>query len=349
MGKLIINISYIVKKTIAQRPLAMIMIAVFACIGVSACVSVITPQNPIDHIPDKSSAITASRMDMGEVRNIFGDPLISSRYWGVEVFREATSQLDVPVFIVVPFGVQKDDIYRYTLVSYSKDKTAESVATGIFRKPRFLGPITTENLTLFLQTGDFTFVIEERDKLETLLVKPAKRDAYLQLARSSSQCTVVVGCNSYACSSALTVDKDPSLPIPYRAAMTAYDKDALNAYRQGTLKDIRKTYKNVQYDSLAVVSLMPGEHTLKVSEGRWQEGGISGGTGSGEQSISFACRRGEILYLVIQLSASEYSRFGSKDVEWRIDLHNEMPKVFFGRDLVIYRGGQWITNPKSGD
>jgi hypothetical protein len=94
--------------------------------------------------------------------------------------------------------------------------------------------------------------------------------------------------------------------------MTSYDKDALNAYRQGKLKDIRRTYKNVQYDSIAVVSLVPGEHTLNVSEGRWQEGGISGGTVSGEQSISFACRPGEILYLVVQLSASEYSRFGSK-------------------------------------
>lgn len=41
---------------------------------------------------------------------------------GVEIFREATSQIEVPVFIVLPVGAQKDDIYRYTLVSYNKDK-----------------------------------------------------------------------------------------------------------------------------------------------------------------------------------------------------------------------------------
>jgi hypothetical protein len=121
MSKLIINIRYVVKKTITQRPLAIIMIAVFACIGVSAC-SVIAPQNPIDQIPDKSSAITASRMDSGEVLNMLGDPRTSSEYWGVEIFREATSQIEVPVFIVLPVGAQKDDIYRYTLVSYNKDK-----------------------------------------------------------------------------------------------------------------------------------------------------------------------------------------------------------------------------------
>jgi hypothetical protein len=342
---MVLDMCHVATKITILQPLVIMIIAVFVCIGSGGCVSIYN-RNRIDQIPDRTNAITSSRMDSGMVKNMIGDPRISSRYWEVEVFREATSHIDVAGFIAIPVGMQKDDIYRYTLVSYNKDKSAESAVTGILRKPRVLVPIETENLTLFLQTGDFTFVIEERDKLETLLVKPARRNTYLHRARSSPQCTAIVGCISHACPSALRVDNGISLPIPYGIEMTIFDQDALKAYQQGKLRDIRKTYDNVRYDSIAAVSLMPGAHTLEFSEGRWQEGGLSG-TVSGRQSISFACLPGEIRYLVIQVSAKELTRFGSKDVEWRIDLQNDMPELFSHRDLVIYRGDKWILNPES--
>lgn len=319
------------------RYVIMMIVAVFCCIGFGGC-AYVSP-NPIDQLPDRSGTILSDRLDGETVRNTLGNPLIASRYWGVEVFREATSQIEVPYFFV-PLGMIKDDIYRYTLVSYDKDQIAKSTATGIHRRPpqwRIASPIRIENLSIHIQTGDFTFVIEELDRLETLLVSPSRRDDYLQLARSSSQCTAVIGCNSPGCSDTLSVDAGPTLPIPYRTTGVIFDQKELKSSRQGKQNEFERTYDKFRYDTLSALSLAPGTHTLKVSARHL----------GGEQLINFSCRAGEVLYVVIDLSAKEYSKFwGAKGIEWKIDLHKDMPVFFVDRQLVLYRGDQWFVNPE---
>jgi len=100
-----------------------------------------------------------------------------------------------------------------------------------------------------------------------------------------------------------------------------------------------------QYDTVAALSLAPGNHTLKTSGGRWQHGQLAGLL-SGERSITFSCREGEIVYVVIDVSAKEYSWWGAKDIEWKIDLQKEMPEFFIDRHLLLYRGEQWLVNPE---
>jgi hypothetical protein len=281
------------------------------------------------------------------VHNTLGNPLITSRYWGVEIFRQASSQIEIPIAVVIPFAMFKDDIYRYTLVSYDNEQIAKWAASGIHRRPTWWRPpLEFQNVTLDLHAGDFAFVAELFDGYETLLVTPARRDAYLERARLSSQCTVVIGCGTAECSNKLRVDDGPTLPVPYRLKVqNFFDANALALLSQDKQEEYEKAYPGKTYDTVAALTLAPGSHTLTAWGGYWQRGKL-GGLLSGERSITFSCRAGEILYIVIDVSAKEYSCWGAKGIEWKIDLQNEMPDFFADRPLVLYRGDQWLVNPE---
>jgi hypothetical protein len=303
-----------------SRYAIMMIVTVFCCNGLAGCAYV--SSFPFDELPDKSGPISSGRLDSGAVRKALGNPLVASRYWGVELFRDASSQTEIPTALFIPFAMIKDDIYRYTLVSYDKDRVAESATTGIHRRPpnwRMVSPIHNDYLTLDLHTGNFTFVVEWEDRQqETLFVTPIRRDAYLERARFSSHCTALIGCGTHECSDELWLDGGPSLPLPCR------------------LK---------QYDSVAALNLAPGNHTLKASGGHWQHGKVAGLL-SGEQSIHFSCRKGEIVYLAIDVSVQEYSWWGAKGVEWKINLQKDMPEIFVDRHLLLYRGDKWFVDPE---
>ena len=295
------------REIVTYRHVVIMIVLAFCLAGLVGCFEVGPfPSNPIAQ--NKSGDITSGRMESGAVRNMLGDPRITSRYWGVEVFREAASKTKVQVALLMPIPIVSN-IYQYTLVTYDKDRVAESVATGTYRRG---------GSDLFLDTRDFLFVV--RDLFEILFVKLARRDVYLQLARSSSQCTAVVGCDldGNSCSRDLTVDNGPSLPIP---CIPSYSR------------------------RIAALSLVPGEHTLKASGVYLEEN--PNGTFSGEQSINFSCRPGEVLYVVIHASVKKLGGWTwSPKGELRIDLHKDMPEFFIDRDLVIYRGDRWVLNPE---
>ncbi len=306
---------------------------------------------PHDKLPDRSQLILSGRADIEAVHNTMGNPLLASRYWGVELFRDAGSQTEIPIAFVIPFAKIKDDIYRYTLVSYDNHYCAESVATGILRKPsawRSVSPIKHNYLTVHLQTPDFTFACGWEDRHETLLAAPPRRDAYLERARFSSQCTAVIGCGTRGCSNNLSIDGGQSLPLPCRLRLTNLDPNALTLLREGNKEEYEKRYPTVQYDTVAAISLAPGNHTLKAWGGRWQSGTL-GGLFSGEKSISFSCRQGEIVYIIIDVFAKEYIWWGAKDIQWEIEVHKDMPEIFADRHLVLYRGDQWFVDPEPGN
>ena len=318
------------RKPITYRHVIIMIVSAFCLAGLVGCYEVGPfPSNPI--VQNKSDDITSGRMDSGAVRNLLGEPIIESRYWGVEVFREATSQTRVAVFLLAPLAGSRDHFSRYTIVAYDKDRLAESAVSDTFHRPGFGSSDMGQYRPIFLETRDFMFIVGDRlvfAPLETLLAKPARRDAYLQRARSTSQCTAVVGCAplTNACSKTLSVDNGPSFRIPYRRL--AYQTAFLSPY--------------VLPESLAALSLVPGEHTLKASGATVQ--GHYAYTVDGEQSINFSCRAGEIVYLVINMTAER--GWWSPKVEWKIDIDKDMPEFFVDRDLVIYSGDQWILNPE---
>ena len=312
-----INTNSAARKPIIPQCLILMIVAVFCCIGLGGCPSFVS-RFPVDELPDRSVPIVSGRMDSGAVRNTLGNPRIASRYWGVELFRDASSRTEIQTAFFIPIWISSDDIHRYTLVSFDKDKIAESTATGIHvRSLSWRPPIRHEAaLDSWLHAGDFTFVNQSDDRHETLLVTPARRDVYLERSRFSSQCTAVIGCGTEECSDTLSVDEGPSLPLP----------------------------ATLRYSTVAALGLAPGNHTLKASGGRWRRSNVRGWI-TGEQSIAFSCREGEILYVVINVFQKEKSFSGARG-EWRIDLHKDMPELFVDRHLVLYRGDQWLVNPE---
>jgi hypothetical protein len=319
----------------------------FLCLGLAGC-AYVSPNPAATKLPDKSGAVLPGQSNGESVRKTLGSPIITSRYWGVEVFRDASSQVEVPLAVIAPTGWMKDAIFRYTLVVYDTNGVAESTATGIHRKPsgwRTASPIEYGNLTLQMQAGDYTFVCEWEDRHETLLVSPARRNVYLEQARRSSQATVVIGCGIGECASKLRVDNGPTLPLPCRLKAQNLDAKARALLREGKQEEYDKAYPTKTYETVAALSLAPGNHTLKAWGGRWQRDKLAG-LFSGEHSVTISCEAGEILYVVIDVSAKEYSWSGANDVEWRIEQHKEMPEFFGNRQFLLYRGGQWFAQPQ---
>ena len=94
----------------------MMIVAIFCCIGLAGCSYI--SHFPSDELPDRTGPISSGRLDGEAVHKVLGKPRIASRYWGVELFRDASSQTEIPTALFIPIAMIKDDIYRYTLVSY---------------------------------------------------------------------------------------------------------------------------------------------------------------------------------------------------------------------------------------
>lgn len=308
----------------------------------------VTSEFPADKLPDRSAQIIPARTDIAATHKTLGDPLIASRYWGFELYRDTASQTEMPMALVIPVGRIKDDIHRYTLVSFDADRLVQSVVSGLHRYPsafRIASPISYDHLTLSLRAGQIACIREWEDRRLTLLAAPALRDDYLDLARSSPQATLVIGCGTHECSDQLSIDGESGLPLPCRLQVTDYDSEAFELLRRGEDQEFKRRYPTVRYDTVAAIRLPPGRHTLKASGGRWSRDRL-GGFLPGEQTAAVSCRAGEILYVVIDVSVGEYSWWGAKDVRWNMDIHTDMPDFFRNRSLVLYRGDRWLADPE---
>ncbi len=100
--------------------------------------SCLSPDSPEALIPDRSAQVAGSRLDRQSVQRILGTPQLSSVYWGFDLFRAGTEQNEL-VFAITPWPVPllrvKDQLKRYTLVTYDAGGITDAVATGIFRRP----------------------------------------------------------------------------------------------------------------------------------------------------------------------------------------------------------------------
>ena len=317
--------------------------AVAFCLGFSGCGTVALQNPTLTKLRDRSVEISPRQTDRKSVHNTLGDPIIASRTWGVEVFRNASSQFGVVVVFMAPVGVERDEVSRYTLVAYDKNEVVEATASGILRRPRGTSyGIEPGNLSLRLQAGDFMFVREEEgDGMKTtLLVTPTRRDNYLEQTQRSSQATVVIGYRVGGYANKLQVDDGPVLTLPCRIWAQDIDTNAVAMLSQSTQTEQAKSY-----DTVAALRLSPGQHSLKAWGGVSQRGA---GRLSGHQSISFSCQAGKVLYIVIDVSTKSASFWGAKG-EWKIERFETMPELFVDRHLVLYRGGQWFVETQPTD
>lgn len=326
-----------------MKPRAAVPLCAFL---LAACaVQHVSPEDPKSRLPDRSAAIAPDRTDRAEVRRILGAPVLSSGYWGFDLFLDRTEQAQTVFALTpwpVPFARLKDQLQRYTLVAYSADARATAVTTGLFRKParwRNTSPIAMDFPSLHLRAGELMFFVDPEGAREAnLLAAPARRDAYLQDARTSTRCTVVLACGERGCADRLSVDGGPVRRLPLRTAHGYWIAgDARPPWLDGVQphgSDPRLPWLDV----LVAIKLAAGEHKLSFSAAHL----------GGETSWSFGCRAGDVIYAVIGAKDNE-SFWRPALVDWRIERSDALPQPWAQRALVLVDDGQWYVDVEPGE
>jgi len=313
---------------------------------ISGCaVDVTSPNDPQALIPDRSSAIAVGQMGPTAVRSVLGVPQLSSAYWGFDLFRTDTEQTDVIVAVTpwpVPIGRIKDQLQRYTLVAYDKQARANAVATGIFRRPaawRNVAPIESDFPSLHLRAaGLMLFIDPEGARDINLLAAPAIRDGFLQRARASGGCTVVIGCGDRGCGDQLAVDGGPARRLPLRNAHIYWFREGeRDSWLQG-IEPHDPHARTPWLETLVALKLAAGEHALEFSS-RYL---------GGSAASRVACRPGDVSYLVV--NATDNASFMKRTlVDWQFDRTDTMPERFARRPLVLMDDGQWVVDAEPGE
>lgn len=302
---------------------------------------VISPENPLPLIPDRSARIELGAMSRAEVRQTLGEPRFSSSYWRFDLFREQTEQSNVMVAVTpwpIPMAKLTDQLQRYTLVSYDAQDRASALATGVFRRPapwRNVSPIRSDFRALHLRADNLLFFADpEGARLENLLVAPAVRDAYLRRARTLPTCTLVLGAGERGAGDRLSIDGAPVRRLPLRSANIWWLGRGSGS--DGWLRDLDHP-ANAGVEQwlpvLVAVVLPAGQHSFTVSAGFL----------SGESEFQFSCAQATVTYL--EISAATGMAGGKPPTPWRFQAMDAMPERFLHRPLVVLDDGKWLLDP----
>lgn len=317
-----------------------------ALLSMSGCaVSHLSPNDPIGLIPDRSSQIAVGQTDHTGVRGVLGTPQLSSAYWGFDLFRTETEQTETMYAVTpwpIPFARITDRLQRYTLVDYDEGGRASAVASGLFRKPaawRNVSPITHDFPSLHLRAGEVMFFVDPEGARDVnLLASPRRRDTFLQHARSSSRCTVVLGCGNQGCPDQVSVDDAPIQRLPLR---TAHGYWLNEAERDAWLQNINPHGDDPRMpwlEAVVALRLASGSHTLEFSAKHL----------GGKGSFNLACHPGEVSYVAVG-AVSNTSIWSPTLGDWRFEQTEAMPPLFTHRPLVLMDDGRWYIDPEANE
>jgi hypothetical protein len=262
-------------------------IALVAALLAGCAVESMSPSEPAAALPDRSPEIILGRMDRAAVRAVLGAPRLSSAYWGFDLFRADANQSRTVYAVTpwpIPFARLTDQLQRYTLVAYDAQERASAIASGLFRKPaewRRGSPPPLDNSSLHLRVGELMFFVDPEGARDVnMLVTPRLRDAFLEHARASSGCAVVIGCGDRGCGDQMSVDGGPARRLPLR---TAHAYWSMKGERDSWLQGVEAYGGDARLpwlEALVAVRLAPGEHAVEFSA-KFLEG---------RTSLRFACR-----------------------------------------------------------
>lgn len=320
------------------------LLALGAALIAGCAIEHASPRDPAALIPDRSAEVALGRMDRAAVRAALGSQRLSSDYWGFDLFRADTEQTQTVYAVTpwpIPFARFTDQLQRFTLVAYGADGRAAAVASGLFRRTakwRSASSSRHGHASLHLRAGDLMFFLDPEGARDVnLLATPRRRDAFLGEARASGGCTAMLGCGERGCGDQLSVDGGPPRRLPLRTAHAYWLKaEDRAAWLEGTephAGDPRAPW----LEALVALRLAPGEHRLEFSA-RYL---------GGSSTLTFACRAGEVAYLVIDAASNE-SFWRPELVDWRIERSAAMPAPFARRPLVLMDDGQWQVAAEPG-
>jgi hypothetical protein len=300
--------------------------------GMSGDVAPVVPSAAEPHL----SAAQASRMQRPALRELLGVPVVSSAYWGFDLYRADVEQersllftwLGLP-FAGVPAGATTDHS-RYTLVAYDQSGQGSSLQTGIVRNPSWMGrPTGYEYSKLYLRAAELLFFMDpDWGRGVNLLATPTARDVYLSHARTSDQCTVILGCGNRGCPDQFSVDGSPSRRLPIRAYLQYFFR-VREAAPDPWLKDLDPLSAATWFETLVALRLGQSEHVLELSSKQLD--------GSG--SLKLSCQAGAVTYVVINPVFRD-----RKLVDWQFEVTDNIPSPFSKRPLVLVSDGQWYVD-----
>lgn len=294
------------------------------------------PFDAKSQLPDHTNLIVAGQTDQEAVRKLLGAPLLTSQHWQFDLFRQASAQVEIPIAITpwpIPFARLKDDLYRYTLVTYRDDFIVSAFDSGLFRSHAdWRPPLENDYPSLSLTSGKYSFLIESGNNFSipghqndgVLLLSSEGKEAFLKKSLDASACTLFISCRDKVCADTLRLDNGPAKFMTWPAAITA-------------------------------LSLPPGNHILKVSDRRF----------SAKAALNFDCMEGSTSYVTVDSAAKPVKNSAGElthaflfgltlgtvkldPFDWVVKLHPSPPDDFAEHPLILWRNGTWLVNPEAG-
>jgi len=270
---------------------------------------------------DGTENIHPGKTDQKSVRNILGDPYISSDYWNLDIFRQTEVQHSTSFFLWLPITYVFNTIYRYTLVTYDENGIVNDIGTKLFRSA-YMAAIQKDYKKLTLRVGNYKLSADSIVGEEvSLTFHPRNLDNYLRSLYPNNDCLAIVGC-----------------VFPYGAGGFRLNGPCL--------VNLDNSLNNIELwpnDSLLALKLSPDSHRIECSQEQM----------SGKRSLIFECKSSDIVYVDFkQLDFERYNfiesgisglEFGKS--EYSIEVYSEIPERFIGLHLLIWRDGNWILNP----
>jgi len=295
-------------------------------------------------LPDQKISIIVGQTKRENVRTLLGEPAVTSDYWKLDLFRsEANSQIEIPIGLV-PVGLFRDDIYRYTLVAYDNINIAIAIDSGLYRlSSGWRPPLENYYLDLELFVGKYQLRIDENDDQVIILADPDLLNTYINLLKNDNKCLVVLGCNfdvmsmleePEICRADLSFDGGATFYLPSRPYTN--EETAITPEKMVKSAGQMITFRT----PIVIHQVSSGEHTLEVSTAYPY---LKGGS-----STAFSCQQNEIISVIIKpIGTYTSTDVSSLIIQWTFDFKKEISETFLDRKIVLYTEGKWLVDPSA--
>ena len=318
---------------------ANLFIWAFGLLPVAGCAFGIPLKEPdiVTRQAERSSTLRVGESTVANVREALGEPLLQSRYWGVDVYETEDLQKELAFFVFftppVPMGVFSEKIGGYVLVTYDNKGLVSKVVSGTAASDGINGQDG-----LVLGAGDLHFVIEEFGTHgPQLIVQSTRLQDYLTLQRDSSECILVL-----ACERPRSPERWPNEACPDRVVIDAgvplEPQPLFSACEQATCPDTAVQggggYRHIPL--LYPVALSSGQHQLELSSSIFK----------GRDVSTFSCVPGQVLYGGIHGNVDwHWWGPGSSTLNASVSMSAYPPPDWKSYSGLLYRLDHWLVAP----
>lgn len=286
------------------------IVGALAVLALGACIPITLHESKLEKtVPKSVGAIDVGETTRGKVRELLGEPLITSEYWRFDAFRMTDTNAGVVVFppyIPIPSWTTET---AYALVTYAED--GRVAGTGWTWSMSGIWSIGHGDDVAAVSSG---VSLHASGGTVFLAASPESRDAYLRDFPTHERCRAVIGCAGDSCDAMVTVDGRTD--VAFRSAVTPLSS------------------------GLVAVELEPGQHRIDLT------GSEAKFNAAAEFECDAGDRRFVSIDLDEDETAS--GRGSRRNLVARLEVSNELPETFAGQRLLIWANQQWLVPPEPG-